>query len=375
MRLWNNPWFRGIIIGISGILIGNFLIPFMEYTFSQPRVEIVYPVDGEAVYWLEDGSTVIGNYWKLQDNHIYTLIHPTATDYWYVQPIPTLLDEDMLRGRVCYGTGPEGAGLFEIQALMTTTELVTGEMYTLEEMEVLRDESRAKSEVATVTKLSTGTLYTLIINVSGEGNTEPIPGTYTYDELTQVTITASPAYGYRFDQWEGDASGTSTSVTIVMNSDRSITARFESAERKEYTRECEGPDEYSVGQTTQRTNASELKVHGQFGCENSDPWTARAGYVEYNIPELCSGCPIYLVLRYSKSSPSMAPIMIYLDEETQPRAVFTPNNQESWNEFTETEMIDLGQITVGAHTIKFVTDGQQYGVVDLDKFTLYYFSE
>jgi hypothetical protein len=304
-RLWRNPWFRGIMIGILGILVGNFLIPFLEFTFRPSSVDIVYPVDGEAVYWLEDGSTVIGNYWKLQDNRIYTLIHPTGTDYWYVQPMPTLVDESILRGRVCYGTGPEGEELFEIQALMTKTELVAGDMYTLQEMHLLRDESAAKSVVATVTKLA-------------------------------------------------------TRHTPIM---------------KEYTRECEDPDEYSVGQTAQRTNASELKVHGQFGCETFDPWTARAGYVEYNIPELCSDCPIYLVLGYSKSSPSSAPIMIHLDDETQPRAVFTPNNQESWNEFTETDLIDLGQIGAGAHTIKFVTDGQQHGVADLDKFTLYYCSE
>jgi len=375
MRFRNSRWFSGIIIGISGILIGNFLIPFMQYTFSEPWVEIAYPVDAEVVYWLEGGSTVIGNYWKLQDNHVYTLIHPKDTDYWYVQPMPTLVDGDSFRGRVHYGNGPEGDGSFEIQALMTTTELVTGEMYTLQEMEVLRDESSAKSKVPTVTKQSPGTSYTLTVNVNGEGNTEPVPGTYTYAELTQVTIAASPAYGYRFDHWEGDTSVTNTSVTIIMNSDRSITACFEPAERKEYTRECEDPDEYSVGQTAQRTNASGSKVHGQFGCDSSDPWAARAGYVEYDIPELCNGCPIYPVLRYSKSSPSIAPIMIHLDEETQPRAVFTPNNQESWNEFTETEIIDLGQITAGAHTIRFVTDGQQYGVVDLDKFSLYYFSE
>lgn len=375
MRLWNNPWVRGITIGILGILIGNFLIPFMEYTFSQPRVEIVYPVNGEAVYWHQQDSTVVGNHWKLQDNHIYILIHPTDTTWWYVQPPPTLLNEDMWRARVCYGTKPEEAGLFEILALMTTTELVTDEMYTLEEVKVLRRESNAISDVVMVTKLSTRTLYTLTINVSGQGNTEPNPGTYTYDECTQVTITASSAYGYRFGHWEGDASGTSTSVTIIMDLDKSVTACFEHAEPETYTRECEYPDEYSVGQVAQRTNASGLEVHGQFGCESFDPWAARAGYVKYNILELHSSCHLYLVLRYSKSSPSTTPIMIYLDEETQPRAVFIPNNQESWNEFTETELIDLGQITAGAHTIKFATDGQQYGVADLDKFTYYYFIE
>lgn len=303
MRFWNKPWFRGIAIGISGILVGNFLIPFMEYTFSQPQVEIAYPVSGEAVYWLEEGSTVVGNHWKLQDNHIYTLIHPADTDCWYVQPLPTLVNEDMWRGKVRYGTGPEEAGLFEIQALMTTTELVAGEIYTSEEVKVLRHESSAISDVVMVTKLSTH------------------------------------------------------------------------AELKKYTRECEYPDEYTVGQVAQRPNVSGSEVHTQFGCESFDPWTARAGYVKYNILEFQSSCHLYLVIRYSKSSPSTTPIRIYLDEETQPRAVFTPYNQESWNEFTETELLDLGQITAGAHTIKFSTDGQQYGVADLDKFTCYYFTE
>jgi hypothetical protein len=289
--------------------------------------------------------------------------------------MPTLLDENMMRGRVCYGPGPEGEELFEIQVLMTNTGLVAGEMYTLEEMQVLRDESSAKSDVATVTKLSPPVFHTLVISVSGQGNTEPVPGTYTYDESTRVTVIASPAYGYRFDRWEGNASGTSTSVTVEMDSDKSITAYFEPCEYEEYPRECEEPDEYTVGQTAQRTNASGSEAHGQFGCESFDPWAARAGYVEYDIPEFCSDCPIYLVLIYSKNTPSIAPIRIHLDDETEPRAVFTPDNKEDWNEFTETEMIDFGQISAGAHTIKFATDGQQYGVADLDNFTLYYCSE
>jgi len=373
--LWNNPWSRGLIIAILAILIGRYVIPEIEYIFSPPQVEVVYPVSGEAVYWHERGSAVIGNHWKLQQNHIYVLIHPTDTPLWFVQPQATPLSENMWRAMVYYGTEPEEAGTFEILALMTTTELTPGKMYALEEVEVLKRESSAISNVVTVTKLSTRTLHTLTINVSGQGTTEPNPGTYTYDECTQVTITASSAYGYRFDHWEGDASGTSTSVTIIMDSDKSVTACFEHALPEMYTRECEYPDEYSVGQVAQRTNASGSEVHGQFGCESFDPWTARAGYVKYNIPELHSGYHLYLVLRYSKNSPSTAPIMIYLDEETQPRAVFIPNDQGSWNEFTETEPIDLGQIAAGAHTIKFSTDGQQYGVADLDKFTCSYFIE
>ena len=41
-----------------------------------------------------------------------------------------------------------------------------------------------------------------------------------------MTINATPASDWRFDHWGGDASGTGTSVTITMNSNKNITAYF-----------------------------------------------------------------------------------------------------------------------------------------------------
>ena len=109
------------------------------------------------------------------------------------------------------------------------------------------------------------------------------------------------------------------------------------------------------------SNASGSKVHGQFGCEGAEPWSAKAGYVRYNI-NLPSSAPIYLILRYSKNSEPTTPIRIYIDEETQPKTTFTPENQGDWEGFTETEPIYLGQITSGTHNLTLSTDGQQYGV-------------
>jgi hypothetical protein len=68
--------------------------------------------------------------------------------------------------------------------------------------------------------------HELTISVDGQGMTTPNPASYTYSEGTQVIITVTPASGWRFDHWEGDASGTSTTVTITMNSNKSITAYF-----------------------------------------------------------------------------------------------------------------------------------------------------
>jgi uncharacterized repeat protein (TIGR02543 family) len=68
--------------------------------------------------------------------------------------------------------------------------------------------------------------YELNISSAEGGTTNPGPGSYSYDEGTQVAITAIADSGYRFSGWTGDASGTTNPITITMNSDKSITASF-----------------------------------------------------------------------------------------------------------------------------------------------------
>jgi uncharacterized repeat protein (TIGR01451 family)/uncharacterized repeat protein (TIGR02543 family) len=68
--------------------------------------------------------------------------------------------------------------------------------------------------------------YTLIIAAGSGGTTSPVPGTYTYDEGTSVSIQATAATGYRFLGWSGDASGTANPTAITMNGDKTVTANF-----------------------------------------------------------------------------------------------------------------------------------------------------
>ena len=71
------------------------------------------------------------------------------------------------------------------------------------------------------------TQYTLTINISGQGATNPVQGhSHIYSDGTQVTVTATPASGWSFDQWGGNASGMNTSVNITMDSNKNITAYF-----------------------------------------------------------------------------------------------------------------------------------------------------
>jgi uncharacterized repeat protein (TIGR02543 family) len=61
-------------------------------------------------------------------------------------------------------------------------------------------------------------------NVAAGGTVSPDKG--IYDIGTEVTITATPASGYRFDKWTGDISGNTPSVKITMSSDMNAIANF-----------------------------------------------------------------------------------------------------------------------------------------------------
>ena len=70
--------------------------------------------------------------------------------------------------------------------------------------------------------------YTLTASVTptGKGTVSKNPNKTAYNAGEQVTLTASPAAGYAFDYWSGSASGTSSSVTVTMNSNKTVTAHF-----------------------------------------------------------------------------------------------------------------------------------------------------
>ncbi len=69
-------------------------------------------------------------------------------------------------------------------------------------------------------------VYTLTnsVNATGGGSVSPPSG--IFDAGSTVTLTAAPAAGYRFDRWYGDASGTSATFTVTMNSDKTTSAAF-----------------------------------------------------------------------------------------------------------------------------------------------------
>mgnify|MGYP001117033929 CR=1 FL=1 len=69
--------------------------------------------------------------------------------------------------------------------------------------------------------------YGLTISSTAGGQvTTPGEGMYTYAAGTVVKILATADAGYTFTHWSSDASGTSTTVTVTMNSDKTLVAHF-----------------------------------------------------------------------------------------------------------------------------------------------------
>ncbi|MHB8055469.1 MAG: S8 family serine peptidase [Candidatus Aminicenantales bacterium] len=68
--------------------------------------------------------------------------------------------------------------------------------------------------------------YTLTIQTSAYGTTNPAPGVHGYPLNSSVTVTALPNTYATFYNWTGDASGTANPVHVVISSNKTIKANF-----------------------------------------------------------------------------------------------------------------------------------------------------
>ena len=76
-------------------------------------------------------------------------------------------------------------------------------------------------------KAITTATHNLTISINGQGTINPGEGTHEYHRGTQVTINVSAISGWEFDHWSGDATGTSPTIVITMDSDKNVTAYFD----------------------------------------------------------------------------------------------------------------------------------------------------
>ena len=68
-------------------------------------------------------------------------------------------------------------------------------------------------------------MYLLTVT-SLNGTVTKLPNQTTYSHGTSVVLTATPAVGYTFTSWSGDAIGTVSPLTVIMNSEKNITANY-----------------------------------------------------------------------------------------------------------------------------------------------------
>ncbi|MEE9460906.1 MAG: CFI-box-CTERM domain-containing protein, partial [Bacteroidales bacterium] len=103
--------------------------------------------------------------------------------------------------------------------------------------------------------------YNLTVASSAGGTTNPEPGAHTYDDGTEVILTAIPENFYNFSGWLGDVpegQGNDNPITITMDSGRSIQASFVlkydltiSVEGGGITSPLPGTHSYGSGETIQ----------------------------------------------------------------------------------------------------------------------------
>jgi uncharacterized repeat protein (TIGR02543 family) len=80
-------------------------------------------------------------------------------------------------------------------------------------------------------ELEPPTYYTLTVAVEpGNGGYVGVSPDPPYKAGTVVTLIAASADGWVFHHWSGDALGTSPTVAVVMDTDKTVTAHFEEAE-------------------------------------------------------------------------------------------------------------------------------------------------
>jgi hypothetical protein len=94
--------------------------------------------------------------------------------------------------------------------------------------------------------------YKLTVTITPEGGGTISSGNSTYDIGANVTLTAIPAYGYAFDHWEGDVTDNSTTITVTMDNDKSVTAVFVILE--------------PIGTTASNTNKSLVSLSNNMLC-------------------------------------------------------------------------------------------------------------
>lgn len=204
VSFWTFPsyWKAGVYLQDAGEATAYFDKLFTGdgsvVTNSPPFVEISSPSDGETFVNGNDVTIEV----EASDGD------GTVTKVEFFQG-STKLGED-LEAPYSYQWSFVPTGDYTLTAIGTDNE---GAMTTSSEVNII------------VTATPTYTVSTIVYG-NGKINVVPNPPSGLYEEGTEVYFTADPDPNEEFKNWSGDASGTDTRISIIIESDLSVTAIF-----------------------------------------------------------------------------------------------------------------------------------------------------
>jgi hypothetical protein len=114
-----------------------------------------------------------------------------------------------------YGDGiccAYGSGSYDLTENATGTSLASGGAF-------------ASSETTNFCVPTGTTQYTLTTSANGQGSVSPA-GITTHNAGASITLSATPASGWQFDNWSGDVTGSNNPTNITINSNMNVTANF-----------------------------------------------------------------------------------------------------------------------------------------------------
>lgn len=204
---------RGTIDYVNSWGCDEFTINGIDYC-GQYSTEILPSEDG--IYYISYSSSVAWSYVEINGTNV------TGDEY-------TLTVSSSVGGSVVPNGGNYPAGT-EVTLTATPDDGyvfdswggdASGESATI----VLTMDSDKSVSATFVEENDTNVYYSLIVNVEGNGSVAPSGGSYVKGSV--VTLEAIADTGNEFVSWSGDASGTSTSISVTMDTNKSVTATFQ----------------------------------------------------------------------------------------------------------------------------------------------------
>jgi uncharacterized repeat protein (TIGR02543 family) len=238
-----DPINNAVDVPLAKVIIATFSVPMDTLTLKAPATTIIVKQGTTIIPGRYSFTTTTASFTPsvaLSPFTIYTLTittaakntlgTPLATDYvWSFTTIPQI---NVSALPVLGGTVAGGGTFAQGSSVTVTATPKTGYSFTnwTEGVTIVSTNASYQLNMAgnktLVANFATGT-STFALNTTGvNGTVAKLPNTATYNSGATVVLTPTPATGFVFTSWSGDATGTANPLTVTMNANKNITANF-----------------------------------------------------------------------------------------------------------------------------------------------------